>query len=145
MPNRSGCAIITAEQYLVNRYGAYRGHYEWRALEEAFNAGKNASKPSNTIPILIDYIALAPAKPRARRSDPETSHDAANRVDASKAKLQRNYIKHFIEVYGPSTVDDMAVASSFLKHELLKRIGEVLGIAPTGEKRGGFRVWGLIE
>lgn len=34
----------TAEEYLRARYGAYRGHYEWRALEEAFNAGAAAER-----------------------------------------------------------------------------------------------------
>ncbi|MFJ3048553.1 hypothetical protein ACIPEN_22190, partial [Herbaspirillum chlorophenolicum] len=29
----------TAEEYLRHRYGAHRGHFDWRALEEAFNAG----------------------------------------------------------------------------------------------------------
>ena len=34
----------TAEEYLRDRYGAHRGHPEWRALEEAFNAGVKAEK-----------------------------------------------------------------------------------------------------
>ena len=29
----------TAEDYLRGRYGAYRGHFAWRELEEAFNVG----------------------------------------------------------------------------------------------------------
>lgn len=33
---------VTAEEYLLDKYGAYRGHHEWRALEDAFNAGKAA-------------------------------------------------------------------------------------------------------
>ena len=28
-----------AAEWLRSKYGAHRGHYEWRALEEAFNAG----------------------------------------------------------------------------------------------------------
>ena len=28
-----------AEQYLIQEYGAYRDHYEWKAIEKAFNAG----------------------------------------------------------------------------------------------------------
>jgi hypothetical protein len=28
-----------ASEWLRGKYGAHRGHYEWRALEEAFNAG----------------------------------------------------------------------------------------------------------
>ena len=30
----------SAEEYLRKRYGSYRGHHEWRALEDAFNAGR---------------------------------------------------------------------------------------------------------
>ena len=30
---------MTSEEYLRAKYGAYRGHPFWRALEEAFNAG----------------------------------------------------------------------------------------------------------
>lgn len=33
---------MTAEDYLTDRYGAYRGHFAWRELEEAFNAGLTA-------------------------------------------------------------------------------------------------------
>lgn len=33
-----------AETWLRHRHGAYRGHPEWRALEEAFNAGRAARK-----------------------------------------------------------------------------------------------------
>ena len=28
-----------AEQYLIQSYGAYRDHYEWKAIESAFNEG----------------------------------------------------------------------------------------------------------
>ena len=31
-----------AEEYLRQKYGAYRGHPEWRALEEAFLASAGA-------------------------------------------------------------------------------------------------------
>ena len=33
-----------AEEYLREKYGAYRGHYEWRALQEAFIAGLHAKQ-----------------------------------------------------------------------------------------------------
>jgi hypothetical protein len=32
-----------AERYLRETYGAYRGHYEWRAMEAAFNAGMDVA------------------------------------------------------------------------------------------------------
>lgn len=40
---------MAAEEYLIARYGAYRGHYEWRALESAFNAGASQKKPYSKI------------------------------------------------------------------------------------------------
>lgn len=29
-----------AELYLIKKYGSHRAHYEWRALEDAFNEGR---------------------------------------------------------------------------------------------------------
>ena len=39
-----------AEEYLRNKYGAYRGHPEWRALEAAFNAGRAIPPSPSTAP-----------------------------------------------------------------------------------------------
>jgi hypothetical protein len=97
------------------------------------------------VPIYIDYIALAPAKARARRTDPQTSHDAAKRVEQGKAEFQRHDIISCINRYGGCTMLEVQNYIGWPKHELLKRVGEVAGIAPTGEKRNGFRVWGLIN
>ena len=60
-----------AEQYLREKYGAHRAHYEWRALTEAFNAGL-AAQPA------FDAIAVPPLpKPDhvmpAEYEDPETN------------------------------------------------------------------------
>jgi len=44
----------SAEEYLRQRYGAYRGHPEWRALEKAFNAGK-AAQPQQVVPEELSY------------------------------------------------------------------------------------------
>lgn len=35
-----------AEDYLRSKYGAYRGHFAWRELEEAFNAGRTSLAPA---------------------------------------------------------------------------------------------------
>lgn len=35
--------MVSAEDYLREKYGAYRGHHAWRDLEEAFNAGKSSA------------------------------------------------------------------------------------------------------
>ena len=34
--------VSDAEGWLRSKYGAYRGHFAWRELEEAFNAGRSA-------------------------------------------------------------------------------------------------------
>lgn len=96
-------------------------------------------------PILIDYIAPAPAKARARKTDPQTSYDAAKHVEIGKASEQRAYILLSIKQHGGLTIEQISCYGSHPKHELLKRVNEIAGIAPTGEKRNGFRVWGLIK
>lgn len=48
----------TAEDYLRGKYGAYRGHPEWRALEEAFNAGRSAAP--DHIPDATKMVGAAP-------------------------------------------------------------------------------------
>jgi predicted O-methyltransferase YrrM len=95
-------------------------------------------------PIVIDYIALAPAKARARRTDPQTSHDAAKRVELGEAAAQRAFILQAIQQHGPLTIAEISTYSSYSTHELGKRVNEVRGIAPNGLTRNGFRVWGLI-
>jgi hypothetical protein len=94
-------------------------------------------------PIVIDYIALAPAEARARKLDPKTSHDAAKRVELGKAAIQRAWIFDQITRIGPLTVEELS-HSVHKQHELGKRVNEVRGIEPTGSTRNGFRVWGLI-
>lgn len=46
-------ATGNAETYLRSRYGAYRGHFAWRELEEAFNAGV-ASQAGRAPVALVD-------------------------------------------------------------------------------------------
>lgn len=41
---------MTAEDYLRARYGAYRGHFAWRELEEAFNAGRDSAESAAGTP-----------------------------------------------------------------------------------------------
>ncbi len=45
-PTPQGLPPQTAEDYLRGRYGAYRGHFAWRELEEAFNGGLRAQAAS---------------------------------------------------------------------------------------------------
>lgn len=50
--------MTTAEEYLREKYGAYRGHYEWRALEEAFNAGKQSQRDRDEqdVPRVVAFL-----------------------------------------------------------------------------------------
>lgn len=50
-----GEATGDAETYLRKRYGAYRGHFAWRELEEAFNAGA-ASPPRGMTPLTEERL-----------------------------------------------------------------------------------------
>jgi hypothetical protein len=95
--------------------------------------------------IVFDYIIPIRRKAVARKSDPQVSHDAAKRVELGKAQLQRQFIYWTLEEFGGMTVTELAISSGeWSDYELGKRIGEVQGIATTGEKRGGMRVWGLV-
>ncbi len=57
---------VSAECYLRSRYGAYRGHFAWRELEEAFNAGMNSR--SGVVP--VEDCALESARPDVAKSHP---------------------------------------------------------------------------
>lgn len=63
----SGTATHTcglAEDYLRDKYGAYRGHHAWREIEEAFNAGKRAqSVAKDSEPMLCSFPERDPTKP----------------------------------------------------------------------------------
>lgn len=48
-----------AEDYLRNRYGAYRGHFAWRELEDAFNAGARIRQEAQVITTKAHVIAKA--------------------------------------------------------------------------------------
>jgi hypothetical protein len=96
------------------------------------------------VPIYVDYIALAPAKARARRTDPQTSHDAANSVTLDCMSDQRTAIYSLLKINGPSTVKELTKWLCLNSHQIGKRIGEIKGIQPTGEVRGKCRVWALI-
>ena len=94
-------------------------------------------------PIVIDFIQPISRKARARKSDPGTSHDAAKRVELGKTDLQRAAIKGLLLSGKRLTVKEMAHYLPWTAHELGKRVDEVAGAMPTGEERGGARVWGL--
>lgn len=46
-------APYTAEEWLRHRYGAYRGHFAWRELEQAFEAGRASLAKEPASPIAL--------------------------------------------------------------------------------------------
>ena len=94
-------------------------------------------------PIIFDFIQPINKRARSRRTDPSTSHDAAKRIELGKAAQQRQMIFNAIKISGRLTVHELAEFIPYSAHEIGKRIGEIEGIAPTGEVRNGSRVWGL--
>jgi hypothetical protein len=95
------------------------------------------------VKIYVDWIQPINKRARARKHDPQVSHDAAKRVELGKAQLQRSCIYDALKKCGPLTVKQLEFFAGFKAHEIGKRIGEIEGIAPTGEVRNGSRVWGL--
>lgn len=94
-------------------------------------------------PIVVDYIVPV-SKPRARKTDPQTSHDAADSVSEKVCGVQRAHIYLLIKHFGPQTCSEISRRCKYDKVQIGRRIGEVIGIQPTGEQRNGERVWGLI-
>lgn len=60
-----------AEQWLRNRYGAYRGHFAWRELEEAFLAGRASLAASAPAPLehIKEPYTLAEIKAKIASND----------------------------------------------------------------------------
>lgn len=69
-----------AEQWLRDRYGAYRGHFAWRELEEAFLAGR------------ASLAASAGSEPVAWR-------DPSNMCDDQSFTLSRERAKKWPHIY----------------------------------------------
>ncbi len=91
------------------------------------------------------------AVPRARRTDPLTSHLAA--ASATKfAGTHQMQIHALLITYGPMTADEIAAHLRMTGHQCNKRLPELqrLGIArPTGHTRPGIsgrmqRVWEAV-
>lgn len=93
--------------------------------------------------ITFDWIQPI-RKASARKYDPQTSHDAAKKIELGKADQQRQAIFDLLKTRGPMTVRMMEEHLPWTAHELGKRVGEIVNIAPTGEVRDGMRVWAIV-
>lgn len=82
-------------------------------------------------------------KPVARRTDPQTSHDAAKRAERFAATHAGKIIAALKE-HGPSTPEGLSERTGLTVVQLCRRLPEIQakGLAePTGEVVNGFRVW----
>ena len=96
------------------------------------------------VKIYFDWIQPINKRARARKHDPQTSHDAAKRVELGKAEQQRQWIYQIKHGGRVRYITELAsLQFRWATYELGKRIGEIEGIMPTGEVRNGSRVWGL--
>jgi predicted HTH transcriptional regulator len=80
---------------------------------------------------------------RARRTDPETSHKAAEFAKSQKAAAERQSIFQAIRSNGPMTAREIAEVTGVDYYEVQRRISEVAGLQKTPDSRDGCRVWGL--
>lgn len=98
----------------------------------------------------MNQPGLFDTKPRARRTDPSTSHEAAKRAE----KFQRGHHKkilEYLESIAPYTATyvDIANATELDRHAVARRLGELekdgrivkegIGQLPNGNKAGVWR------
>jgi len=82
-------------------------------------------------------------KPVARRTDPQTSHDAAKRAERFAATHAGKIIAA-LKAHGPSTPEGLSLVTGLTVVQIDRRMHEIQaqGLAePTGEVVNGFRVW----
>lgn len=88
------------------------------------------------------YYPAPEPKPRARRRDPATSHEAAARAEGMAVNHRNRIIAALTE---PSTIKELAARLGDIDHvAVARRMSELeeLGVAkPTAERRQGCRVW----
>ncbi len=90
-------------------------------------------------------LTLEPPKAhtRARRTDSDTSHQAAKFADTQKAASERLSIYLAVCNGGPMTAREIATATGIDYIEVQRRISEVLGLTKTKEVRDSCRVWSI--
>lgn len=95
----------------------------------------------------MNQIALPLEPPRAhtraRRTDSDTSHQAAKFAATRKAEQERLAIYEAIYTFGPMTAREVAARIGLDYIEVQRRISEVAGLQKTKSARDRCRVWGL--
>jgi predicted transcriptional regulator len=91
-------------------------------------------------------LSLLDSTPRARRTDPITSHEAA----AKAAKFAGGHAARILEAlqqHGPQSAHDLSQRTGLSVVQVDRRLPELKAsgrAAPTGAVRDGFRVWGAL-
>ena len=88
--------------------------------------------------MMLTEIRLAP---RARRTDPATSHAAAANARTGRAQALRESILQALQDHGAMTARELSDALGEDYFAVQRRMSEVPGIHRTGEARDGFAVW----
>lgn len=82
---------------------------------------------------------------RYRRTDPQTSREAAKNAASGKAEIQRRAIHTLLLMFGPKTAKELSYVSHYVESmsftELSRRISECEGIERTGVRRDGSAEW----
>jgi hypothetical protein len=99
--------------------------------DEGFFEGRNMSE------LAITFIDT-----RSRKSDPQTSRDAAKHATSNKASQERRAIFCALEQFRPGlTAREIAAHTGIDFYAVSRRISEVAGIHRTDDRRDGCAVW----
>jgi len=92
----------------------------------------------------MTQLAISFADTRARRTDPQTSRDAAKHATSTKAQQERIAIRESLVEMGPMTAREIAATTRLDYIEVQRRISETAGIERTQDRRDGCAVWRAI-
>lgn len=96
--------------------------------------------------MILHFTELYPLnkgkKARARKSDPNTSHKAAERTESlAETHLQRQSIKHAIYTLNGATAKEISRWTGIDYIAVGKRLSEIEGIYRTDDELEGCKVW----
>lgn len=86
----------------------------------------------------IDFVHT-----RHRRTDPQTSRDAARAALSSKRQAERHRVYDSLFCQGPATGKELALRTGMTFTEVSRCLSEIGGIARTGKKREGSAEWAV--
>ena len=90
----------------------------------------------------MNQIAISFAETRARRTDGQTSRDAAKHAATQKAASTRRAIVEAL-THSPKTAREIATFTGIDYYEVQRRMSETAGIEKTTEPRNGGYIWRL--